>query len=136
MIGNSQFDQFLTDHRWCVVTTLRRDGSASSSLNAYARDGDDLVISTQAHRLKVKTLEHDPRITVCVISNGEPFNYVTVEGRAEIERADIGRATRLVFASLAAIGYPQPPDLDQWMREQHRVILRVHPGRVSGVIRS
>ncbi|MGE5594665.1 MAG: hypothetical protein ACM3S1_01370 [Hyphomicrobiales bacterium] len=31
-----------------MVTTLRRDGSPSSSMNAYARDGDQLLISTQA----------------------------------------------------------------------------------------
>ena len=135
MIGNSQFDQFLAEHRWCVVTTLRRDGSASSSLNAYARDGDDLVISTQAHRLKVKTLEHDPRITVCVISNGEPFNYVTVEGRAEIERTD-RRATGWSSAASRPSATLSRPTSTSGCASQHRVILRVHPGRVSGVIRS
>lgn len=135
MIGTPEFDAFVSDHRWAVVTTLRKDGSASSSMNAYARDGDDLVISTQAHRLKTRTLENDPRITVCVISNKEPFNFVSVEGRAQVQREDITEATKAVFRSLAAIGYPEPPNLEQWMKEQGRVILRVRPERVSGVIR-
>jgi PPOX class probable F420-dependent enzyme len=93
MIGTPEFDAFVSDHRWAVVTTLRKDGSASSSMNAYARDGDDLVISTQAHRLKTRTLDNDPRITVCVISNKEPFNFVSVEGRAQVQREDITEAT-------------------------------------------
>lgn len=135
MIGTPQFDEFITNHRWAVVATLRKDGSASSSINAYAREGDQLVISTQAHRLKVKTLEHDRRITVCVISNREPFNFVTVEGTCEIQRENIGEATRTVFRNLAPTGYQEPADIEQWMREQHRVILRVTPTRVSGVIR-
>jgi PPOX class probable F420-dependent enzyme len=135
MIGTPQFDEFITNHRWAVVTTLRKDGTASSSVNAYAREGDQLVISTQAHRLKVKTLENDPRITVCVISNREPFNFVTVEGSCEIQREKIGDATRTVFRNLAPTGYKEPEDIEQWMKEQHRVILRVTPTRVSGVIR-
>jgi PPOX class probable F420-dependent enzyme len=136
MIGTAQLDEFVANHRWAVVTTLRKDGTPSSSVNAYAREGDTLVISTQAHRLKVKTLENDPRITVCVISNREPFNFVTVEGTCVIERENIAEPTRTVFRNLAPTGYQPPEDLEEWMREQHRVILRVTPVRVSGVIRS
>ena len=104
-------------------------------MNAYARDGDQLIISTQAHRLKAKTLASDPRITICVINNAEPFNYVSIEGTCEVQREGILEATRTVFRNLAATGYPEPPNLEQWMKEQGRVILRITPGRVSGVIR-
>lgn len=135
MIGTEQFDRFVSDHRWCVVTTLRKDGTASSSINAYAREGDQLVISTQGHRLKAKTLRRDPRITICVISNSEPFNFVSVEGTCKVEDTNIAEATRTVFANIAATGYKEPENLEQWMKEQGRVILRVTPARVSGVIR-
>lgn len=135
MIGTEAFDAFISGNRWCIVSSLRKDGSAASSMNAYAREGDQLVISTQAHRLKTKTLARDPRITLCIINNAEPFNYVSVEGTCEVQREGIADATRAVFASLAAIGYPEPPDLELWMREQRRVILRVTPLRVSGVVR-
>ena len=135
MIGTEQFDRFISEHRWCVVVSLRKDGTPTSSLNAYARDGDQIIISTQAHRLKTKTLENDPRITICVISNSEPFNYVSVEGMCEIQRDGITPATKAVFANLAATGYKEPPDIEQWQREQGRVILRITPTRVSGVLR-
>ena len=135
MIGTPQFDEFVSNHRWVVVTTLRKDGTASSSMNAYARDGDQLVISTQAHRLKTKTLLRDPRITLCIISNAEPFNFVSVEGHCEVQTEGITAATKAVFANLAATGYAEPPNIEQWMKEQGRVILRVTPERVSGVIR-
>ena len=135
MIGTEAFDRFVSQHRWCVITTLRRDGSAASSLNAYARDGDQLVISTQAHRLKAKTLARDPRITLCIINNAEPFNYVSVEGTCEVQREGITDATRAVFANIAATGYRAPENIEEWMAEQGRVILRVTPIRVSGVIR-
>lgn len=135
MIGTPAFDAFISAHRWCVVTTLRKDGSPSSSVNAYARDGDQLVISTQAFRLKVRTLEHDPRITVAIISNQEPFDFVSVEGTAAIQREGIEAPTRAVLGALASTGYRQPEDLAKWLEEQRRVIIRVTPTRVSGVIR-
>ncbi|MBI2767618.1 MAG: TIGR03618 family F420-dependent PPOX class oxidoreductase [Chloroflexi bacterium] len=135
MIGTPQFDDFITEHRWCVITTLRKDGSPTSSVNAYAREGDELVISTQGHRLKVRTLDRDPRITVLVLNDASPFNFVSVEGTAAIQRGDVLEPTRTVFRSLAKINYPEPADLPKWIKEQGRVIIRVTPTRVSGVIR-
>ena len=45
---------------------------------AYARDGDDLVISTPGAAFKTLCIERDPRVSFCVINNAEPFNYVTL----------------------------------------------------------
>ncbi len=136
MIGdNETFDQFITDHRWAVVTTLRKDGTASSSWIAYARDGDTLIISTPGGTLKRRTLEADPRITVCCSSDSMPFNFVTVEGRATIEKDNLVEMTRLVFAAIADSGFTEPEDLEGWLESQDRVIIRVHPERVYGVIR-
>ncbi len=43
---NTAWDEFITAHRWATLTTLRTSGSPVSSIIAYARDGDTLVIST------------------------------------------------------------------------------------------
>ncbi len=136
MIGTPQFDQFVSDNRWAIVVSLRRDGSPATSINAYARDGDQLVVSTQGHRLKTKTLRNDPRIVLCIINNAEPFNYVSVEGTCEVQTEDLIGPTRAVFQNIANSGYSEPPNLEQWLRDQGRVILRVTPTRVSGVIRA
>lgn len=135
MIGNEKQDAFVREHRWAAVTTLRQDGSPSTSLVAYAADGDEVVMSVTNDKLKVRTIEADPRVTVCVISNAEPFNYVTIEGRAEIQRDGVRATTEQVFASLKPTGFQEPDDLDAWIEEQGRVIIRVRPVRVHGVIR-
>jgi PPOX class probable F420-dependent enzyme len=132
---NEQFDQFITDHRWAVITTLRANGQPSSSFVAYARDGDTLVVSTPGGTLKRRTLEADPRVTICVTTNQEPFNFVTVEGRATIEHDNLVEETRKVFANIADTGWEEPADLEGWLHDQERVIIRIHPERVSGVIR-
>ena len=136
MIGdNAQLDAFVSEHRWAVLTTLRSDGSASNSVVAYARDGDALVVSTPARTLKARTLRADPRVTLTVISNAEPFNFVTIEGGAAVETEGLTQATRLVFANLTEVGYAEPEDLDTWIVDDDRVIIRIAPQRVSGVIR-
>jgi PPOX class probable F420-dependent enzyme len=136
MIGtNDQFDQFITDHRWAVITTLRKGGHPSSSFVAYARDGDTLLVSTPGMTLKRKTLDADNRVTICVTTNQEPFNFVTVEGTATIEHDNLVENTRKVFANIDDTGFTEPPDLEGWLRDQQRVMIRIHPDRVSGVIR-
>lgn len=136
MIGtNEAFDQFITDHRWGVITTLRKSGQPSSSWVAYARDGDTIIVSTPGGTFKRKTLEADPRVTICMSTNAEPFNFVTVEGRAEITTEDLVAQTRKVFQAIEDTGFQEPEDFEGWLEKQKRVIIRIHPERVSGVIR-
>jgi len=136
MIGdNPAFDTFLTKHRWAVLTSLRKNGHPVSSVVAYAREEDDLIVSTPGTTFKAKSLEADPRVTLCATTNAEPFNFVSVEGHASVETADLVRLTRLVFAAIADTGFQEPPDLDGWLSSQKRVIIRIRPERVYGVIR-
>ena len=135
MIGTPEFDEFISQHRWAIVTTVRASGQPSSSVVAYAREDDTLIISTTAPTLKVRTLERDDRITLCIINNQELFNFVTVEGTASIERTNHTESTKNLFENIEEVGYTLPPQLEQWLEENKRVILRITPERVSGVIR-
>ena len=49
---NLQWDRFISENRWAVLTTLRNSGQPNSSVVAYARDGDELVISTPGATFK------------------------------------------------------------------------------------
>lgn len=132
---NPDWDQFITEHRWGVLTTLRKSATPSSSLVAYTRDADELIISTPGATFKRRSIEHNPDVSFCVISNAEPFNYVTVEGAARISTEHLLEDTRLLFANIAETGYAEPEDLPGWLEKQQRVIIRIRPTRVHGVIR-
>jgi len=129
------FDEFLTAHRWAVLTTLRRTGAPVSSVVAYAREGDEFVVSTPGTTFKRRSIEADDRVNLTAISNAEPFNFVAVEGQAKIQTTDLLDSTRRVFAAIADTGWEEPPDLEGWLTSQQRVILRIKADRVSGVIR-
>ena len=129
------WDEFLRSHRWAVLTTLRASGSPVSAVVAYAVDGDELVVSTPAPTFRHDSIVRDERVNLCALTDQEPFNFVAVEGRCDIERTDLVRATRLVFKAIEGTGYEEPEDLPGWLAEQQRVILRIRPTRVYGVIR-
>ena len=129
------WDEFLRSHRWAVLTTLRASGSPVSAVVAYAVDGDELVVSTPAPTFRHDSIVRDERVNLCALTDQEPFNFVAVEGRCDIERTDLVRATRLVFKAIEGTGYEEPEDLPGWLAEQQRVILRIKPTRVYGVIR-
>ncbi len=136
MIGtDAAWDAFLDGHRWGVLTTLRASGRPVSSVVAYAREGDTLVISTPADRFKTTSIERDPRVNFCAISNAEPFNFVAVEADAEVLREGLEEPTRAVFRAIADTAYQEPEDLAAWIEQDNRVVLRLHPVRVYGVIR-
>ena len=128
-------EAFISEHRWAVLTSLRRDGQPVSSLVAYARDGDTLIVSTPGSTFKRRSLARDPRVTLTVLSNQEPFNFVAVEGHASVETEDLVDGTRLIFANIAETGFDEPEDLPGWLEAQQRVLIRIHPERCTGVIR-
>ncbi len=136
MIGdNPDWDTFISEHRWAVLTTLRRGGQPNSSVVAYARDGDELVISTPGGTFKHRSIEADERVSLCVINNAEPFNFVAIEAAAQATRENLEADTKKVFANIADAGWQEPEDLGAWLQQQQRVILRLRPLRVYGVIR-
>ncbi len=132
---NSSWDEHISKCRWATLTTVRASGSPVSSIVAYARDIDDLVVSTPQRTFKVETIRRNSMVNLCIFNNAEPFNYVSVEGLAEIDADDLVRTTRLVFENISGTGYEEPEDLEGWLQDDGRVILRIRPKRVLGVIR-
>lgn len=132
---NKAFDEFITAHRWAVLTTIRRSGSPVSAVIAYAREGDELVVSTTRDRFRVTSIRRNPKVNLCIITNSEPFNFVAIEGTALIQEGDVLESTRAVFHNIRDTGYKEPSDLAGWIAAQGRVIIRIRPERVSGVIR-
>jgi PPOX class probable F420-dependent enzyme len=129
MIGTPQQDAFLRKNFWATLTTLRSDGTPSTTVVVFGTDGDDLLVSTRAKFLKAKMLARDPRATLTSLGGPPSWDFVTVEGVATIERdlQAIEEPTRRVFA---AMDRPPPDDLAGWLSSQGRVILRISPRRV------
>ena len=134
MIGTAEQDAFIDRNRWAVVTTLRKDGSPSSSVIFYARSADEIIFSTTDGRLKAKTLRRDPRIAVAVLDEGAPHGFVTVEGTATIEDTDVVAGHVEINRAMRKDPAWEPPEgFAERLARDGRVVIRVRAERVSGV---
>ena len=135
MATDQLIDRFIGKHRWATLTVLRKSGSPVSSIVAYAVDGDALVVSTPGSTFKRRAMEADVRVNLCIMSNEEPFDFVSLEATGEVLTENIAEATKKVFKNIEAVGYTLPDSLDDWLFQQSRVILRLTVHQRHAVLR-
>ena len=80
----------LDGKNYAVLATVNPDGSPQTSVMWVGRDGDDLLFSTVAGRVKHRNMSRDPRVSVTVIDSSDPENYVELRGRVSMT-PDVGR---------------------------------------------
>ncbi|MFD3511833.1 PPOX class F420-dependent oxidoreductase [Streptomyces sp. NPDC058657] len=121
----------LLDGRSCaVLATLNADGSPQTSVVWVAREGDELLISTQAGRAKEKNMRRDPRVSLCIYDVADSDNYLEVRGRATITE-DEGRKVAVALAEK----YEGPGAGEEYLNlpaKDVRLTVRITPTRVVG----
>lgn len=84
----------LADREYVLLTTYTRDGRAKPTPVWVARDGDALVVTTDADAWKVRRVRHEPRVTLAACDlrgrpRGAPVDGVAVVvGREHMARVD------------------------------------------------
>jgi PPOX class probable F420-dependent enzyme len=113
-----------------VLATVNTDGSPQTSVVWVGRDGDDLLISTQAGRRKDNNLRRDPRASLTVIAKDSPDEYVEIRGTATVTE-DIGRAVAKALAEVYA-GEGAGKQFAELPPEIIRTVVRITPQRLTG----
>ena len=135
MLGSFDQDEFVTRSIIAIVTTLRRDGSPSSSMVSFARRGDHLFFTTTMERAKGKMLANDPRATITILNPHEPWSFVTVDGKVTIHRDNPPELQQLILDGADHPDYPWPrTDIEQMISAPGRAIFELVSNRVSGVV--
>jgi PPOX class probable F420-dependent enzyme len=126
-------EQFLRDHKQCVLATSRRDGRPQVSTVGYHYDGTDVIVSTKAFAAKWKNALRQPHVAL-VINDGR--KQLIVYGRAEGVSADPDRLalTRLVpgFRAMLADQSLDDATLRSLLDEGRRTVLRIRPETTYG----
>ena len=60
-------EKFLKEHRFCIISTLRKSGTPSATPVYYIYEGGKLIISVTKTRAKTAHVLRDPRVCVCVL---------------------------------------------------------------------
>ena len=63
------------------VATTRKDGSPQVSPIWCDFDGTHIILNSEEKRAKVKNLKRDPRVSVSVFDQANPYSYVQIQGR-------------------------------------------------------
>lgn len=123
--------RFLDEQVLGVLATRSADGRVHQSAVYFVRDGEEVLISTEARRRKGRDVEETGWASICVMGHERPFPSVTVSGRAEIRRAEIGAATALIAQRMLGLDEPPEAQGDDVLAAAGRVILAISVERVG-----
>ena len=65
---------------FAALTTLLPGGHPTTHVMWVDCDDEHLVINTETHRQKAKNIRRDPRVTVTIWDQADPYRYVEVRG--------------------------------------------------------
>jgi PPOX class probable F420-dependent enzyme len=124
---------FLDAHRVGVLATAAEDGRPRQSLVYYARDGEHLVLSTLAQRLKARDVERSGWASLCVMGHEAPYPSAVFAGPAEIETEGIGLTTAAVMHRITGAPEPPEPQSDEALASIGRVVMRIRIEQISAI---
>jgi PPOX class probable F420-dependent enzyme len=115
--------EFARAGNFATLTTLLPDGRPAAQVMWVDSDDECILINTEIHRQKFKSIEGDPRVAVCIWQRDDPYQYMELRGRVvEIVR---GEPARQHIDELAMRYFGRP--YDETIITSERVILRIRP---------
>lgn len=122
---------FLDTQTVGVLATAAPDGRPRQSLAYFAGDGERLLISTLADRLKAQDVRRSGWASLCVMGHEPPYPSATFSGPAEILTENIGSPTARIMQRITRNAEPPEPLTDEVLAEAGRVILAITVERVT-----
>ena len=114
-----------TGRNFAALTTLFEDGSPQTHIMWVGADDDHVLINTEVHRAKFGNVDADPRVSVTVWDNDNPYRYVEVRGRVVDTIGGDAARDHIDELSQRYLGKDYPTPI-----QSERIILRIAPERV------
>ncbi|AHY48003.1 PPOX class probable F420-dependent enzyme [Rubrobacter radiotolerans] len=74
------------------ISTILPSGRMQTHIVWVGTDGERIVVNTEVHRRKYKNIQNDPRVTLTVRDEDNPYRYAEVRGR--VDEIVTGRVAR------------------------------------------
>ncbi len=113
-----------SEPNYATITTLLPDGTPHCNVMWVDTDGEHILMNTEVHRRKFRNIEADPRATVVIIKQGNPFVWSEVRGT--VVETVRGKQARDHIDQLS-MQYGGKPFAGTVVSE--RVILKIRPDR-------
>lgn len=119
----------LDSRAFAHLTTLDPDGTPQSSAMWIMRDGDNIVFNTAEGRRKWRNLQRDPRISISISKQDEPYQNWSIQGNV----IDMRTSDGVEVIDALARKYLDGVDKYPWLSPgQVRVTIVVAPTRIAG----
>ncbi|RJK94728.1 PPOX class F420-dependent oxidoreductase [Vallicoccus soli] len=110
---------------FAAMSTLLPSGQIQTQYVWVGTDGERLSVNTEVHRAKYRNLQEDPRVTLCIRDEANPYRYAEVRGRVVGEVRGQEARDDIDALSQKYEGRPYPPEAIK----SERVKLWIEPER-------
>jgi PPOX class probable F420-dependent enzyme len=95
---------------FAAISSLLPSGQIQTQYIWVGTDGERLYVNTETHRQKFKDMQADPRVTLAIRDEQNPYRYAEVRGR--VVATESGRSARDQIDELSQKyeGHPYPAD--------------------------
>jgi PPOX class probable F420-dependent enzyme len=108
-----------------AITTMLPSGNLQTHPVWVGTDGERLVVNTETHRRKYRNIVRDPRVTLTIRDEENPYRYAEVRGR--VAETETGQRARDHIDELSQKYHGQDYNPDDIKSE--RVMLWIVPSR-------
>jgi PPOX class probable F420-dependent enzyme len=127
-----QARSFLRDHHHAVLVTSRGDGTPQLSPVLVGLDGEGrATVSTRETAMKTHNARRNPRVWLCVLSDGFHGNWIQLEGTATVLSLPEAMEPLVEYYRGVSGEHPDWDDYRRAMERDRRVLLRVELTRAG-----
>lgn len=122
-------EEYLSRPLLANLATVRPDGSPHVAPVWFQyRDGQvRMVVDTSA--VKVRNIQHDPRVSLSVATQERPYLYVMIRGTAQLSKEGVPEMTRVL-----AVRYQGEEEgnryADRLLKEADSFVITVRPDKI------
>lgn len=109
---------------FAALTTMMPSGQPQTQVMWVHCDDEHILINTEVHRRKFKNVELDPRVTVMIWDNENPYVFAEVRGRVVKTITGDAAVTSINALAQKYTGKDYAPQI-----ESERVVLKIAPER-------
>jgi PPOX class probable F420-dependent enzyme len=115
------------EKNFAFIATLNKDGSPQVTPTWVDTDGKNILINTANTRQKFPNVKRDPRVSVSLIDQTDPYKAIFVKGKVvSIQQGDVAEnhIDKMAKKYLGQDKYPyRQPD-------EKRILLTIEPSKV------
>ena len=112
-----------------VLSTVYPSGGPQAFPVWFAYDGDAFTVASRAESSKVRNIQRNPEVALCITDTSRQIKSLTVLGRADIE---MGNTSAQELHRRLSIRYLGPDEGGDWadsMEDEEMAVIRITPSR-------